>query len=47
MTSYLMSDRFMITGIQLGLLHMLTDYNDRATEIVEEVLKQKMEEAKK
>ena len=43
MTAYKMSDRFVIPGLQLGMLHMLTDYDDQATEIVEKVLEHKME----
>lgn len=43
MTAYNMSDRFVITGLQLGMLHMLTEYDDQATEIVEKVLEHKLE----
>ena len=43
MTSYMMDDHFIITGLQLGMLHMLTDYDAQATEIVENVLTHKVE----
>ena len=44
MTEYLMTDRFIISGIQLGMLHMLTGYDEQATEIVEMVLQEKVSE---
>ena len=47
MTSYRMSDCFVITGLQLGVLHMLTGYDDQATKIVENVITQKIEDEKK
>lgn len=44
MTEYSLNDEFIITGIQLSMLHFLTGFDDQATIIIENVLKQKVKE---
>lgn len=43
MTEYHLNDEFIISGVQLSMLHFLTGFDDQATIIVEAVLKQKVE----
>lgn len=45
MTQYKLTDEFIISGMQLAMLHYITGFDEQATIIVENVLEHKVENA--
>lgn len=43
MTQYDLTDEFIISGVQLAMLHFITGFDEQATIIVENVLEHKLE----
>ena len=43
MTQYKLTDEFIISGVQLSMLHYLTGFDEEATIIVEAILNQKVD----
>ena len=43
MTQYKLTDEFIISGVQLAMLHYITGFDEQATIIVENILEHKVE----
>ena len=43
MTEYKLTDEYIISGVQLAMLHYITGFDEQATIIVENVLEHKVE----